>query len=146
MLRLRALFPPLALLLLLAGAGSAAPVRADRDTLDRGTPAPRVQSAVLVEELRTLPRVRLFLAEVTILPSGRTVTRTVATRPTWPGPEPDPGMQLLVLPSRQPCRCSSWRPRDSSLPGDGGRARRLPGADGRPSLGADPARPEDSRP
>jgi hypothetical protein len=104
MLRLRALFPPLALLLLLAGAGSAAPVRADRDTLDRGTPAPRVQSAVLVEELRTLPRVRLFLAEVTILPSGRTVTRAIPVLPLRAdGASPlPPDLIVLPLPAAMP--------------------------------------------
>lgn len=103
MLRLRALFPSLALLLLLAGAGSAAPVRADRDTLDRGVPA-RVQSAVLVEELRTLPRVRLFLAEVTILPSGRTITRAIPVLPLRAdGASPlPPDLIVLPLPAAMP--------------------------------------------
>ncbi len=104
MLRLRALFPPLALLLLLAGAASAAPLRPDRETFDRAVPAPHIQSARLGEELRSLPRVRLFLAEVTILPSGRMVSRAIPVLPLREGraaPIP-PDLIVLPLPAAMP--------------------------------------------
>jgi hypothetical protein len=100
MLRLRALPVLFALLLpLMPGITLAAPARHDPGAaVDWPLPLAHFLPMTLLGERHALPRVRLFMAEFAILPSGKFVTRTVATRPTWPGPEPDPGMQLLVLP------------------------------------------------
>jgi hypothetical protein len=100
MLRLRALVVLLALFLPPAsGAALASPLRHDhRASVDWPQPLVHIVPVAVLGVRHALPRVRLFMMEVAILPSGRLVIRTVVTRPYRPEPRPAPHAQPILLP------------------------------------------------
>lgn len=102
MIRLRPRLLPLVLALLLPllpGKAAAAPVPFDRAlSLEWPLPESRVLRLSIRQETRPLAQVRLFTIEVTLLSSGRLVSRTVAALPSRDLHRPPPGPEPLVLP------------------------------------------------
>ena len=102
MLRLRPRFLPFLLALLLPvlpGKAAAVPVPFDRAILlEWPLPESRALRVAIRKEMPPLARIRLFTVEVTLLPSGRLVTRTVVALPHPSRHEPPTGPDPLILP------------------------------------------------
>ena len=128
MTRLRQYILPLllaALLPLLPGKAAAVPVSFKTEVLlEWPLPDPRALRLTILPDTPPLARVRLFWIEITLLPSGRLVARSVVELPYRgfreppPGPEPPvlslPGALPLFLAALAALVVVGWRRRDGA--------------------------------
>jgi hypothetical protein len=102
MLRIRQLLLPLlvaALLPVLPGKAAAVPVAFEREILlELPLRDARVLRLAILDDRRPLARVRLFTVEITLLPSGRLIARTVLALPHRHAYLPAPGPEPVILP------------------------------------------------